>query len=332
MNPAVPVAPSKKPGFLDQWFIKCNDLNKNQSFFLQFELISSRNGFKRVAEILAIHSIQNETGEILRTAARHQYELRDYQAGPTGPKIGESFLSGNSSKGVVQSKGRTIRWDLQIQPKQDAQFELIPLSLQRWQIIPTRSFTEGEDLRISGMIEVDGKSFGLRDAPAMRGSVSGPSHYQSWTWAHCNTFVDDNGQSSDFVFEGLSVKHRWMRWLVSPQFSTFNFLYQGQQYAFNSLWRSLRAQSQHDYQTWHFQVESGDLRFVGSVHAKYRDFSGINMEDTDGSMIHRSKTELGNATVSIYRRGKLERTFTAKQSAAFEVTERHANPYVPLLI
>ncbi|MGZ3689317.1 MAG: hypothetical protein ACXVBW_13515, partial [Bdellovibrionota bacterium] len=83
---------------------------------------------------------------------------------------------------------------------------------------------------------------------------------------------------------------------------------------------------------WKFQADRGELSFRGYAKAEHKDFAGLTYEDTNGSLLYCGNSKLSDMRVLVYRRGKLEATFDAPGTAAFEVVSRHKNPYVPIII
>lgn len=319
------------------WYVKLNDSRSNRAFFLQFTLLTSMNGFRKVAEVTAIH-FQKEAGkDASNTAIRQSHSQASAEvhgAGGRGSiRIGECELTEEKLSGSLQSKGRTIRWEFQVtHPGQELSFSLIPRSLTRTKLIRTRVNTLSEELFLSGWIEIDGLRSEWASCHGMRGYYSGRRNAHSWAWGQCNTFFDEQGKPVPFIFDGLSARGQLLNLFPSPQFSAFYFRYQGRDYRFDSFRDAFFSRSEHDFTEWRFHAEHRDIAFRGHAKAAHRDFVGITMEDTDGSYLYCANTELAELSILVYRRGKLEASLRSQGTAAFEVASRQKNPYVPLVI
>jgi hypothetical protein len=120
--------------------------------------------------------------------------------------------------------------------------------------------------------------------------------------------------------------------MITPHLSSFLFRYQGANYCFNQLRDTFHIKSKNTLNEWDFQADRDDLSFRGHANAEHKDFVGLTYEDTNGSLLYCANSKLSNLRILVYRRGKLESTFTAQGTAAFEIVSRDKNPYVPLLL
>ncbi len=331
--------PARQAGFQEVWYLKVNDPSTQRALWLRFTLLSSSNGFRRVSEVWALSFSRNpETREVTKVALKQTFELSSFSAlqgkteSESGVRINTCELTSNRTCGSVTSKGRTIEWDLTLQPTREGSFNLVPEGLSRSGIIRNQILTVGEDLRFSGTTKVDGQTHSWEQAPGMQGHQCGRNSGHSWAWGHCNAFVQENGRPASFVFEGLTARARIAGAIPTPKLSSFYFNYQGHDHRFNSLWDAVHTRSQHTLNEWKFRAERGELSFRGTVVSEYRDFAGLTFEDTDGSLLYSANSKLSDMTVIVYRRGKLDATFKSRGTTAFEIVSRQRNPYVPLLV
>lgn len=325
----------EQQGFREVWRTRIVHPDGNQALWLRFALLSSNNGFRKVAEVWAVLFSKNESGETTKVALRQNFDIRSFQpinGSRKGLQISECELTDSGTRGMIQSKGRTIRWDFSSIRAQESSFNWIPEGLTRMGARRNRAFTLAEDLRFTGSTELDGEKLEWKAAPGGQSHLAGPGYWHSWTWAHCNTFRNEQGEPAYFVFEGFSARDRFFGLIPSPRMSSFFFLYQGREYRMNSLWNAIRSRSEQTLSEWKFQADCGDLSFRGEIQAENRDFAGFTYEDTNGSILYCSNAELARVTVWIYRRGKLEASFHSHGTAGFEVVSRQKNPYVPLLL
>ena len=327
---------SSRKGFQESWYLKFNDLEGQGAFWLRFNVLLSKNGFRRVAEVWAVLFRREENREIQKIALKQAHDLKSFSStfedGKTVIHIGQSELGDDYTRGSIVTKGKSLKWDLRFVPGQKASFDLLPKSLIRSKFLKTQMNTVAEDLRFEGTIEIEGKVQTWKNAFGMQAHFAGSKNAYSWIWGHCNSFVNEQKQVVPFVFEGLSVKSRVAGKIRSPRLSSFYFLYQGKEYVFNKLWDTIRTRSRQTLTEWEFQAERGDFSFRGHAKAEHRDFAGMTFEDTDGSLLYSASSQLSNMTIWVYRRGKLETTLRSHGTAALELISRRKNPYVPLLM
>lgn len=320
--------------FQEVWYLKMNDAAAGRALWLRFTLLVSANGFRRLAETWGIY-FERKDREVQKVALKHSHDLSAFvpaDGGSQGFRIAESEFAPGRTRGTIQSKGRTIKWDLSFEPARDVVFDFVPDSLRKAGVIKNSAVTLFGDIRFTGTSEVNGEKQTWTKAPGMQGHLAGPRNGHSWVWGHCNTFVTEQGESSPFLFEGISARARMAGGIPTPRLTSLYFLYDGKEHVFSSAWDAIRNRSSNSLTEWSFQADRGDLSFRGRAEAQYRDFAGVTYEDTDGSFLYCANSKLSDLKVHVYRRGKLEATFLANGTAAFEVVSREKNPYVPLLI
>lgn len=325
--------------FQETWYLNLNHPTENRALSLKFAVLISANGFRRISEITAIYFQKNQDQEPLKVALRQRHEIDSFFFSDSeGIRIGECELSENRTFGKIQSKGHSITWNFAIAPRprlsgtQDRHYELLPSWLKKAGLIKNSVFTTHTDLTFTGTCEIDGETLRWDHCPGMQGHQSGPRSARSWIWGHCNSFTDEQGVLTPLVFEGLSSRTRWLGWIPSPRVTSLYFRYQGKSYLFDSIKDPLKIRSSTPLNEWNFQAEEGELSFRGSLKAQHKDFAGITLEDTNGSLIYCSSTKVAELSIHVYRRGKLEGTFQSSGGAAFEIASRKKNPYIPQLI
>ncbi len=319
-------------GFHELWYLKLNDPVSQRALWLRFTLLRSGNGFKRIAEAWAVYFHRTSNREVKKVALKQSYDLRAFSARPNaGLRIGENELTPKSTKGSIQSKGNAITWDFSFAPERKSTFNLLPELYSRMSFKKTSAETLCEELIFSGVTEINGETIYWKDAPGMLGHFYGPKSGHSWTWGQCNSFTDEAGKPVSFVFEGLSARAQ-IGPITSPKISSFYFFYQNQNYSFNSLKDIIHLKSKNTLNEWEFQADRGDILFRGYIKSEYKDFAGLTYEDTNGSLLYCANSKLSSMKVLVYKRGKLEASFTADGTAAFEVVTRSKNPYVPIMV
>lgn len=338
MRPRWSARPKSRSGFHEVWSFTAHDpapqgpQGVQRSIWLRFTVSISDNGFRRVAECWAVTFERHPGRETTKLALRQTQDLSSFASdGPLSIRIGDSELTDTGTRGAIQSKGRSISWDLRFTPRESVGYELVPSSLRRFGILPNALSTVEGDLVSRGFVEVDGTRWEWNEGPAVLNHSNGPRSGRSWVWGHCNTFVSEQGSPVPFVFEGMTASEK-IGPIPGPRISSFHFRYQGENHAFHSLRDPLRIRSENTLTEWRFRAERGDLAFQGELRAEHKDFAGLTLEDTDGSLLYCATSRLADLKIHVYRRGKLELTLLAPGTASFEVASREKNPYVSALL
>ncbi len=322
-----------RKGFQETWSLQVTDPNTQRSIWILLNLLSSQNGFRRVTEAWAVVSHRKENREVSKLAVKQSQDLSSFSADENEViRLSDCEIGPDFCRGSVQSKGRTVKWDLKLQLARETGFSFIPESFSRYRLISSRWASTQSDLRVDGFTEVDGERVEWKYAHGTRSHRAGSREWHSWIQGSCNTFKNEQGEPVDFVFEGLSGRARLFGGFLSPMLSSYFFVYQGKSYRFNTPWDLIRNRSQHNLTHWEFEAEQGELSFRGQARAEHRDFAGITYEDTDGSLLYNANSKLSQLKIVVYRRGKLEQTVYSNGLASIEVVSREKNPYVPLVI
>jgi hypothetical protein len=300
------------------WSIKIHNPLAQQAFSIQFSILSSKNGFKKIAEIFVLFFQKNKNHTIKKLGIKQTYPLHSFH--PTDENqpslqlaIANNILRSDETQGAVQANTHQIHWNLQFSSKEN------PLH-------PTHMYAQYQ-LLTSGTLTINGESILLEQAPGMRGYFNHTKKRHSWIWSHCNAFLDETGTPSSLLFEGLRSKLQ-LGPLLGPALSSFYFFYRNQPYLFNTWKDSFFVQSKDDLNTWQFRLDRGALSFRGMIRAESNEFIGVSREDIYGSILYSSSSEMAHATLHVYRNGKLEASFVAPGTASFEMVSREKNPYL----
>lgn len=327
---------SELGSFQEVWYLSLHNPKEKEALSLRFSILISANGFRRVAEVMGVYFQKTSEQEVSKVAVRQIHDIGSFSYSPeAGVHIGECSFSENRTQGKIVTQGRSIQWNLSLDAhsaSQNQPYELTPSILKKIKLAKSSVLTPHPSLHFTGTIEINGRISEWQSVPGMQGHQSGPRNSHSWLWAHCNSFLTEKGDPVAFSFEGLTSRSRWLGQVPLPRICSFHFQYQDQSYLFNSLETPLRLRCSSGLNEWSFQADRDDLSFRGQIKAEFKDFAGLNLEDTDGSLIYCSTTQLASVRFQIYRSGKLETVLVAPNVATFEQASRVRNPYVPQLL
>jgi hypothetical protein len=331
-NPASPPA----GGHQEVWYLKLNDTGAGRALWLRFTLLVSADGRRRLAEVWAIDFERGETG-IRKTGVKETSDLSAWAimlqpAGGTGFTIGDCFFSDTATWGCVRNNEHEIRWDLTMRPETDCAFNFVPGILTRARLVKNLAITPFEDLRFSGWSVVDGEKRQWKNAPGMQGHLAGPKNGHSWAWAHCNTFLDEEGRESSCIADLLSARARIGNSGALPPLSAMFFYYNSQAFPCNRFRHALRSRSDYGPSHWEFEARTRGHVFRGSISASLEEFAGVTYEDTDGSHLYCHNSKVSAMTLEIFREGALAQTLHAEHSAAFEFVTREKHPEIHFVI
>jgi hypothetical protein len=330
LNKKMGMAPLRP--YFEVWHLKLNDPTTQRSLWLRFTLLCSANGFRRIAETWAVFFQKTSARDVKKVAIKQSHDLSAFRPlGESQFQLGDCNFSLDNTKGSIQSKGNSIQWDLSLTLGRNSSFNFIPEILSKTKLSRHTAHTLCEDILVTGSTTVNGETIHWKNALGMHSHLQGPNSGHAWVWGHCNSFNNEQGKLTPFIFEGLTVRAQ-VGPFVGPKLSSFFFHYKDEDYYFNTLRDAIYIKSKNSLNLWEFQADRNEISFRGYAQAEHKDFAGLTYEDTNGSLLYCSHSELAEMKILVYRRGKLEATLHSQNSAGFEVVSREKNPYVPLLL
>ena len=249
---------SAKARFQEVWYLKFTDPNEEKGMWIRFTLLCSGNGYRRIAETWAV--IFDQGMHPRKFAVKQSFSIDQFRLENGAISIGpHSHLDLNGTQGKIESKGHVIRWDLKFtNTAPPVTFDAVPGTLRSLGFKTLHVDTLSEDLKVSGIVEIDGERWDWKQASGMLAHHGGKNLGHSWAWGHCNQFIDEAGKPVDVIFEGLNAHAKIAGPLASPALSSFLIQYQGKRYQVDSLWNALRARSENDFREWKFQWDTQD--------------------------------------------------------------------------
>lgn len=331
-----PGQPTARLSLSEVWLLRVK--TKDQSLWLRFHLLISKNGFRKLSEIWAIASSGETRIPVRQTFDLNQFswitpshlKIENNELAYSTEKNQEASQGSGMSRGAIRSKANQIEWDLKLSSQNDTGFSPFSDLLHQTRILHASVGTLAQNLRCSGAVTINGNRTEWQDASAVLSHLKGSHLAPQWIWAHAIFSADDKGDTTPLVFEGYGVHPRFARFVRMPGLAAFQFYYRGTQYSFQSLWSHLRARFSFSSSNWEFVTEQGDLSFHGHIHAEMKDLAAYSHEDTAGSLRYGALSQVAQMKLHIYRRGKLETSYTG--NASFEWHSDHRNNYIPLVL
>lgn len=243
-------------------------------------------------------------------------------------RIGDAWLSETHLDGTVASQGRRLSWSLDFEPASRC-FQHLPRQI-RDRIAGRVSTVCSPNLAVpfSGTVTVDERDIELEQAPGSQSHRWGARHSESWTWAHCSSFDEE-----DAVFEGVAAQAS-LGPLPAPK-STFVFLrYKGEDIAFNELKWALRARSEYDLPSWSFKARTDRWKITGTASAYPDRMVQVTYHDPDGSERYCANSEVADLALQIFsKKGRewvLDGMLNATGSAHLEFGRREPFTELPV--
>lgn len=196
-----PAWDGRRAGHYEVWYLTLNAPGANAGFWFRYTLDAPVQGEPH-GELWG--NFFDGAARERTFGLRSRFACADFGVG-TSPLIhfGHSAeLDEGGAFGILEGDGHRLKWDLQFTTSPTA-FWIAPAWLRG--SLARKGTNWGVphmDVRFTGTIVADGRTFELRDAPGQQAHLFGHKHADRWAWAHCNAF--DGGKSA--LLEGVAVE------------------------------------------------------------------------------------------------------------------------------
>lgn len=246
---------------------------------------------------------------------------------PFALSVGGSRLGHDHAVGGTAGDGHEIRWDLRWQPARDALRIYPDLMYMKEGIAPTTPIMPNWRVPLSGTLVVDGETYRFDRVPAGQTHLWGKKHGYQWAWAHCADFVGSPESSLEIIAGKIQ-----RRGFTSPNLMALALDVDGEPFRFNQLrhWVSNRV----SWETGRvrFTARSTGAKVEGELTCAPANMINAPYVDPDGTELWCANTEIGDATLTVFKRSGLgwreHRTLTATRRAHFEIGGRTRDPAV----
>ncbi len=296
-------------GRYEAYYVKA--VQGDASAWLRYTILAPVDG-EAVAQVWAI---VDDRGR--KSAGKATHPVRGLRLG----KDGFSFetpagrLDGDGCRG----EAGPVRWRLSWEPTKYS-FRHLPRPMYHMPLPRTKVNTPNPDLRVTGTVEVEGRTFRLEGAPGQQGHVWGTKHALAWAWSHCNT--------GPVVWEALTAQVP-LGSRPSPPLTTVLVRHEGRTLAFRVLWR---AKTRFDLDGYEFRARRGRWTVEGEVEAKPGLLGCVTYTDPDGEPAYCHNTKRASSLLRLHRDGNLVGEWRDAGGTAYEVGLRRRDPETPLLL
>lgn len=316
-----------KPGHVESYFFKGNDLENNRAFWIKFTIFSPLSG-DPLGEVWAILFDQKNCTVL---GAKESYPLSSCVLAKGKPiQMGNSWFTSERSEGIVATKtGEKIQWNLnfscEIEP-----LALFPLRLMYLLPLPrSKTVTPYPDLVFSGTITSPLGVWTLEKVRGCQGHNWGKEHAYSYAWTHCNLFTRKEG----IVYEGLSARVRIGKKIAPPLSLGALILPGGNTLYFRGL-KALRSKEiEYDFTSYRFTLPGEHYILEGEAKLSPALAAGLTYYNPDGEKGYCLNSKTAELTIRLRNReGRTVEEFFSPAGAALEILTRDSEHPVRMIL
>lgn len=310
-------------GHVESYFLKCNDPQQNAALWLKFTIYAPKGApEKTVGEVWGIFfDVKNPNNNV---GIKETYPIETCVLGKDSVhvEIGKSYFKHGETKGEITNKdGAVIRWSIKFTTDKPPLHHFPIAKMYTAKIPKSKAKSPHPDSRFSGGFNVSGRSFIFKNIPGMQGHNWGSEHANTYAWAHCNAFENEDG----VYFEGFSSKVK-LGPIMTPFISSAFLFYKGELIKFNDLKSLFSKRISVEYNAWTFSIENKKHKLTGNISAPKELFCGLHYYDPTGALSYCLNSKVSDAEIKLYEKssGKLLREFVSRNTTALEILTKDA--------
>lgn len=324
-------------GHYESWFQRANHPTRPLAFWIRYTIFSPArnksadrsNTMAPEGELWAVF-FDGESNTI--TAVKEEFPLSDCAFSSSGlsHRIGPSELDADSLRGQASGQGHSFKWNLNY-TSPEAPLLFLPQNLYETKLPAAKSVVGSPLARFSGTLEIDGESVSIDNWVGSQNHNWGAKHTDEYAWGQVAGF---DGRP-DIFLEVITARVRLgpkPLGLHSPWMTLATLRIDGEEFRFNSILQSLRAQGHYEQFSWAFRSQTRECSIRGTIAASPNAFVALPYRNPPGGQKLCLNSKIATCHLNIERPGHANQTLIANRRSAFEILSNE-NPFdVPVLV
>jgi hypothetical protein len=313
-------------GVYEVWYMTWNDPKTGDGFWLRYITEAPQEGDAR-GEIWFTRFSARDPAKTF--GIRRHVPLTQVAStkAPFSLSIAGSRLAHDGASGHLAGNGHDVHWNLGWDAA-DQTIRLLPdVMYARGGLGETTVHSPNPRVPVTGTVIVDGETYTFDRAPFGQTHVWGKKHAYMWTWGRC---ADFDG-ASDVLIEVFGCRLQ-RRGIVTPRLSLVVLDLDGEQHRLNQYRHVVRNRCSWETGRYQFSAWSPTVKIEGELTCSPSQMINAEYIDPDGTQVWCANTEIGDARVTVYRRGGLgwreHRVLSSRGRAHFEHGGRTRDPSV----
>jgi hypothetical protein len=263
-------------------------------------------------------------------AVRRRLSIADLEAtaAPFSVRMGDAILRHDGAVGAIRGAGHDVSWDLAWLPAERSH-RWLPDVIYRTSFADTRVLSPNLDVPIRGRVVVDGRETVLEGEPGGQTHIWGRKHAFTHAWAHVNAFDGRRGAA----LESITVRLK-RGGIILPPLTLLTLYLDGEELRFTELSDTLLTRGRYSTCRYEFHARGKTVRLHGEFTCRPEDMILAEYVDPDGEKLFCQNTEVGDASVRVWRRSSRlgrwqeQTVLRAPRTAHFELTARTPDPAI----
>ena len=301
-------------GHYESFFLRANHPTRPLAFWIRYTIFSPKNRPQdALGELWTIY-FNGETNN--HNAIKQEVPFRQCTFSSTTffVEIDSAQLKPGELHGGISAKDRSFAWDLTFDVSAKPLL-LLPFNLYETKLPSAKSLVSAPMATFNGSLTVNGETVEVVDWVGSQNHNWGSKHTDLYAWGQVAGFDSHPQSFLEVATARLKIGPLW-----TPYMTLVVLRHDGQEFALNSLFQSLRAKGSFEYFSWNFKSETNEFSLEGSISAPPEAFVGLNYYNPPGGTKHCLNTKIAFCQLILKdkRTGKQEILVTNNR-AAFEI-------------
>lgn len=322
--------PGQKKGHYESYFLRANHPQQPLAFWIRYTLFSPQgHPDKAIGELWAVY-FDGENN--VNTAVKSELPFSGCSFGPSGlnVRIGGAILDAARLSGRAAAHNHEIEWELSYSGDGKPLF-LLPLELYSGGFPKAKSLVPLPLAKFNGKLTVDGKEISIENWVGSQNHNWGSKHTDLYAWGQVAGFDNSPDSFLEVATARVRIGPVW-----TPKMTPIVLRHRGEEYALNSITRTLYAHGEFGYFDWRFGSEDDRVGIAGRTWADRSRFAGLNYYNPPGGNKYCLNSKIASCNLRItYRKGSRKGSFellTTVHRAAFEILTDDGSHGIPIQV
>jgi hypothetical protein len=300
-------------GHYESWFQRANHPTRPRAFWIRYTIFSPEGRpTDAIGELWAV-AFDGETGRIVAVKEEHPIRVCSFAKSELSARVADSSVDDARLRGAAACGGHRIGWDLAYtSPAPPLLF--LDRALYGGPFPKAKALVGSPFAAYTGSLKVDDEAWEIDGWVGSQNHNWGEKHTDRYAWAQVAGFDD----APDAFLEVATAQVK-LGPMTTPPLTVLVLRLDGEELAFNTIGKALRAKGDYDFFQWRFETGDDALRVSGIVAAAACDFVGLPYKNPPGGTKTCLNSKIARCDVTVRRRGRAPLSLSTRNRAAFEL-------------
>ena len=267
---------NQSTGHYESFFLRANHPTRPLAFWIRYTIFSPKNRNQdALGELWAIY-FNGESNNHITVKQEVPFRHCTFSSTAFFVEINRAQLKPGELHGVVSAKDRSFAWDLTFDANAKPLL-LLPFNLYKTKLPSAKSLVSAPMATFNGSLTVNGETVEVVDWVGSQNHNWGSKHTDLYAWGQVAGFDSHPQSFLEVATARLKIGPLW-----TPYMTLAVLRHDGQEFALNSLFQSLRAKGSFEYFSWNFKSETKEIGLAGIDFGPVKSICGFELLQSTG--------------------------------------------------